>query len=563
MKKRFVTATLAFILIFTSLFFVACNKDNKETSGKLEGGKQVEEKKIDPYGKYDELIEITAVAGVRPPEKPEVPAGTTPENQSFNKIIEDKLNIKLKYLWTVPEEQFAQKFRLSLTSGALPDIMKVGLGEFDELIEAGALADLTEIYKKYAIPEMKEDYEGLGNVPLKAATRDGKLYGIPYAVDPNQEISLLWIRADWMKKLNLEPPKNIDDVEKIADAFVNKDPDGNGKKDTYGLGLIKELYGGIATLTGFCEGFHAYSGAWIKDNDGNLVFGDVQPEMKDALAKLQDMYKKGLIDREFGSKDIGKVVEDIVAGKIGMVYGEWWNPAWPFNLAKDNNPDAEWMCFPIVSNDGKPALTKINRANTPVYNVVSKDCKNPEAAMKIMNVYWDILFNKDPESRYGDLVKAEKGFVYHYPPIYNYMSMTQENNYNIINEVLKNNDTSKLISDDQKNYYESSKKYLAGDKSGSAWGFYFSRVAENGGWGTVRKVRDEKKVMYNEYFGPATPTEVEKGSTLGKMMSETFSRIIMGAPIEEFDKFISDWKKLGGDEITKEINDWYKNNKLD
>ncbi len=576
MKKRRVVAMIMFILIMTSVFFAGCKKEvsnTPEETGKTENQSQETEKKAeeeakkdtDPYGKYDEQVVLTAVGGVRPPEQPEVPAGTTPENQSFIKICEDTLNVTIEYLWTVPDEQFEQKFKLSLASGDVPDIMKVSQQQFDELIEAGALADLTDIYETYAIPEMKADYEGLDNVPLKAATRDGKLYGMPYAVDPHQEIQLLWIRADWLKKLNLDPPKTIEDLEKIAEAFVKNDPDGNGKDDTYGLGIAKDFYSGIASIKGFAQGFHAYPAwpeAWIKGSDGTLVFSEIQPEMKEALLGLQNMYQKGLIDREFATKDLGKVVEDIVAGKIGIVYGEWWVPAWPLNLNKDNEPEADWKCYPIVSADDKPALTKVNRVNVPAYNVVSKNCKNPEAAMKVMNVYWDILFNKDPESRYGDLVKAENGFVYHYPPIYNYMAMTQENNYKLINEALKNNDPSTLISSEQKNIYESSQKYLGGDQSGSSWGFYFSRIEENGGWGTTRKVRDAGHLMYNEYFGPATPTQVEKGSTLEKMKVETFTRIIMGAPIEEFDKFVTDWKKLGGDDITAEVNEWYKDNKM-
>jgi putative aldouronate transport system substrate-binding protein len=30
------------------------------------------------------------------------------------------------------------------------------------------------------------------------------------------------------------------------------------------------------------------------------------------------------------------------------------------------------------------------------------------------------------------------------------------------------------------------------------------------------------------------------------------------APVDEFDKFVDQWRKLGGDEITKEVNDWQK-----
>ena len=37
---------------------------------------------------------------------------------------------------------------------------------------------------------------------------------------------------------------------------------------------------------------------WI-EKDGQVVYGSVQPEMKQALAELSAMYKEGLIDKQF------------------------------------------------------------------------------------------------------------------------------------------------------------------------------------------------------------------------------------------------------------------------
>jgi len=51
----------------------------------------------------------------------------------------------------------------------------------------------------------------------------------------------------------------------------------------------------------------------------------------------------------------------------------------------------------------------------------------------------------------------------------------------------------------------------------------------------------------------------DKNATLTKMEYETFTKIIMGAaPIEEFDKFVENWYKLGGEQMTNEVNEWGK-----
>ena len=51
----------------------------------------------------------------------------------------------------------------------------------------------------------------------------------------------------------------------------------------------------------------------------------------------------------------------------------------------------------------------------------------------------------------------------------------------------------------------------------------------------------------------------EKKAYLDKLELETFTNIIMGqAPIDEFDVFVENWKKSGGDDISKEVNEWYQ-----
>ncbi|MEG1997744.1 MAG: hypothetical protein RR051_04810 [Clostridiales bacterium] len=41
-----------------------------------------------------------------------------------------------------------------------------------------------------------------------------------------------------------------------------------------------------------------------------------------------------------------------------------------------------------------------------------------------------------------------------------------------------------------------------------------------------------------------------------------FTEIIAGSkPLSAFDELVSSWKSLGGENITKELNDWYANGK--
>jgi multiple sugar transport system substrate-binding protein len=60
---------------------------------------------------------------------------------------------------------------------------------------------------------------------------DGKYYGVPMTA----HTFALFVRADWRTRLKLPVPKTWDDIRNMAIAFTTRDPDGNGKNDTYGL----------------------------------------------------------------------------------------------------------------------------------------------------------------------------------------------------------------------------------------------------------------------------------------------------------------------------------------
>src|SRR5690606_20143271 len=124
--------------------------------------------------------------------------------------------------------------------------------------------------------------------------------------------------------------------------------------ETAGLLLFKDLYGGLADLKAFFNGYHAYRRHCIKTVGGSLAYGSIQPEMKTALAALQEMYKRGEIDREFGVKDAGKVAEFAVSNRAGMTYGTM---SIPIGYLEDGytNDKADWQPYPIVSINDQTA----------------------------------------------------------------------------------------------------------------------------------------------------------------------------------------------------------------
>ncbi|MEV6382451.1 sugar ABC transporter substrate-binding protein [Streptomyces sp. NPDC051773] len=103
---------------------------------------------------------------------------------------------------------------------------------------------------------------------------DGRHYGIPYS----RQAQTLMIRSDWLRRLGLKAPTTWAEMLSVAKAFADRDPDGNGKKDTYGMVVPGSAQNGYAAWWG--ASFLWSGGAKIIERDGS----GYRPTMDSATA---------------------------------------------------------------------------------------------------------------------------------------------------------------------------------------------------------------------------------------------------------------------------------------
>ncbi|MCI3922900.1 extracellular solute-binding protein [Paenibacillus sp. TRM 82003] len=520
-----------------------------------------------PMTKYDPPIEISMVRNLSDVVENNVLSvlqDETFEDNRWSRVYEDELGIKITYDWIVKgsedTDQYKQKLNVTLASGELPDVTPVNAVQLKQLVDSDLVEDMTEHYEKYASPLLKDILAQEGPAPFDAATYDGKLMAIPQTGSNMESGMYLWVRTDWLEKLGLQPPKTMADVLAISKAFAEQDPDGNGADDTFGLAATKDLFGGFAGLEGFMAGYNAYPNMWLEDDSGKLVYGSVQPEVRTALLALQQMANNGEIDKEFGIKDGGKVSEDIASGKIGMEYGQQWNSIWPLQLNVNDDPEAQWRAFPIVSETVDTNSVKVPlQFMTTKFFAVRKGIENPEAVIKLFNMHVEKNWGETAEfDRYYAPPEAES--VWQLSPVQPAPPKKNVEAYRAIDAARKANDFSKLEGE-AKTIQEKIEAYESGSEEGFAlWGWERIYSAE-GSMGIADQYDRNGQYLLDKFVGAPTPTMVEREATLEKLQDEVFVKIILGEPIETFDKFVEDWKNLGGDDITEEVNEWYEGTK--
>jgi putative aldouronate transport system substrate-binding protein len=539
--KGIVRFSLTVLCVLALAITTACKDSQQETGSSA----ATSTKNDGPLGKYDPAITMRTT-GVE--VKDFLTEGDTTEDNVWIRGYKEELGIELKYDWIAKSSNATDKMNITLASGDLPDLLIVNQSQYKQLLEAGQLADLTEVFDKYASDLVKK-YYSTDTDGLKPTKQDGKLYGLTYYSGSYDTSPMLWIRKDWMENLKLDSPKTMEDVINIAKNFTKQDPDKNGKNDTYGLELNKELTGGgDINPTGLMNGYHAYPGTWLKDDSGKLVYGSIQPEMKKALATLQKMYKSGYIDPDFGTKDVSKAAETIMSGKVGMFFGYMTSPFTVSGMIKDDN-NIDWLPFPIPSADDKPAVIQNNISTGNIWAVRS-DYEHPEALIKMMNFAVEKVYGESAEKEAAKYI-GESGQAFHVAPVKLLEPNKNLGIYNRVVEALEAKDPSAL-NREEKSYYDGIIKYRDGDRS--QW--WFERIfGPESSQKIIQYYSDNELITLDNFVYPPTDTMATKGATLNKLELETFVKIIYGQEsIDEFDKFVKNWNKLGGDQMTEEVN---------
>lgn len=571
--KKFLALLLACGMI---LSFAACGQsgetssDDTDTSSKSDynGPMSLEEVKSptkDPYEKYDPAITVSVVHTANDGAF-WFPEGDSIEQNVYTRRYEEELGIKYEFKWTCPGSQSPEKVNTMLTSGDLPDFMSVDRTTFEKMYKAGMLQDITVPLIEYASEYTRQYLTGDYKYLLDAATKDGKYYGITNGFGYQDGGDMIWIRKDWMDKLNLEKPETMEDLEAIMEAFKTQDPDGNGADDTYAVALNAATQAAHEwTLNNsFFNMFNSYPNTWYQNSKGEIedgMFGEESRERtRAALEKAAEYYQKGYFNQDFATMDFDMRNQDIYNGKCGIVFADVWGAYWPLILHLDIDPNADWIPVPVVS--GEYGEAKIARDAAQVQNILvaTKDCKHPEALVKMTNLYHDL--NNNPETmefeEYNTNSADSNQIFLAYPlPIYN--PTFNYEGYLAISGAQKDGNTDDLC-EAYKQFYDQAMDYEKNGNS-SGWCAYRSYLAGDTSLAVVDNYVQNKRIVFNEYTAEDTDFMIENEPTVKKMYDEMAINVITGkADISAYDDFLKSWDEIYGNTATEEVNKWFQDN---
>lgn len=545
--KKILCLLLALLMLFTICACAAketeANTATEESTVSTEAPETQDEsgtQAADPFGKFEPSIEITSMMledNIR-----NVPENMTMQSNPWVDLFKEHgMNVTYKISGSAAD--LDTKLNMAIATDDLPDIMQVTATQFQELSEAGYLADLTEVYETYATPETKAMFTQDGGIMMRNGYVDGKLVGLVMPQGYQDFIPIVSIRSDWLEECGLDAPQTMDELWEIAKTFQEKKMGGTC---TIGIGLTKNVTDLLTPTIGLLNGYHAYYNVWM-EKDGALVNSTVQSEMKDALAALAEKYAQGLIDPEFGTKDNSQLMEDVMAGRCGIVVSHY---CAPFDLLNAVTEGQQWAYYSVPSVDSEPVKAQFNLAFNGALCVSAK-CEHPEAMIEMLNLFTKYVA-ENPET-YND--NAVRNFAY--PTI----TAAISGNNDIHKEYLEFLETGKTPAATTQGYestVEAAEKYrLNQDMDGyTMWGVFGPEGTEV----QVSKAIETNAYMIDVYTGAPTEAMTQYNATLKTMTEQIITDIIRGVkPVDAFDAFVEDWNANGGDQIAAEVNEWYRN----
>ena len=547
MRNKFSVIAASILAICATPSMVSCGGSSTSS------GSDYYDPEHRPFGRYDEPITIKGVMEYLDHNDSRVPSSITPDNQKFIQFLRDDLNINFEYMWKVPPQQYENKLSGTILSKKYPDILKVNAAQFQNFKEKGLLKDLTETYK-YASPAVKKFLDRDPSVIESIKEDDGKIYGIPQYDDPLKGVPVMFYRKDWLEELNLSIPKNPEELYNVLMEFKTK------KGADVGIAVAKDLVASYFSLDRYLQMFGYQPYTWIDDGTGKLVSSDISNEAREGVQYIKKLYDNGLLAKDFAATDAATAESQLKTGKSGVVFGPWWTYEYPVgNLLNDQ----DWGSAPIPHKDGTKIT--VQKQNISYYYVVLNQCKNPEALMKMINMYIEL------DGKEG--AKPEDGYVWSWCPT-QFNDPTDINETHVkFNEHLKvdptaSNPCPEEWTSHEKKLWDAYPRYLEWKEDHGAVKFesnnfanIIGRVNEDGAWAAIRETASENRIKHNEFYALPTENQDKYGGQISTHTEVFFAEAIAGrSNINDdavWNAYVSEWKSLGGDAITADVNAWY------
>ena len=279
------------------------------------------------------------------------------------------------------ESTYSEKMNLMMASGDLPDFFSQTAAQYDNNmlagIEDGILIDMADLLEENA-PDYKALLDSDPSFASGVYNTDGSISQFAGRSIARVSQGLL-IRGDWLEKLNMEAPRNFDELTEVLRAFKSE------MGATMSLLVNFECDSGLAPFfnTAF-TGFRGVGYQRTEPGSDELVCSYASEGFIDYLMYLNALYEEGLFTDDFMNtgKEYGNWESSYYSGKAGVWQDDckYTDPAF-----RENASDPDWRAEPFALTDIDVHVTQPMVVAMSGKLFLTAACEEPEVAMQYVN----------------------------------------------------------------------------------------------------------------------------------------------------------------------------------
>ncbi|NEZ40337.1 extracellular solute-binding protein [Paenibacillus alvei] len=442
------------------------------------------------------------------------PEPFTENDNPYLSKIEAKTGLRVEMI-IPPSHRYEDRVGVMMMSNHTPDLISIADANWvSYYARKQMLTPLDQLITRYA-PKLKE------RIPpdiWEQVSFNGQVYAIP-SLHEGQGLEMMYIRKDWLDRLGLTPPTTLAEMMSVMRAFTLLDPDGNGLHDTFGISFIEEL----GRTSPWFGAFGVQLDQWMERN-GQLVYSNVQPEMKEALAFMRTMVQEGLADPLFPIQTQRGIEKQVIDGRLGLFTGTWYDTRSVLEKSKARDSRAEWISISFPKGPGGSGTYALPPVRS--YQVIPASSSHAVEVLQLLNYIAGEGRDTLKLGIEGEVWRWENG-----KRVTNMERHTQHHYRGLYAN----------LADIPDEAYTQSRL----DSLGVGY-----RLYDNLRFASIN-------ARTSAFRSLPTPAMTRYAPLLLKKNDMLIDIILGNRPLEDFERYVSEWMDEGGREMTKEANDWY------
>lgn len=323
--------------------------------------------------------------------------GTKPEDNFYTNFIKEGMlrdhNVAVTFK-PVPRWTEVEALNNLLAAGDAPDVcVTYSYPTIQTYANMGGVLDMAPLLEKYK-KELPNLWALLGdrNIYWNKDPEKGTIWAVEALLFHNNRTSV-FVREDWLKKLNLKEPKSLEEFEAMIAAFKANASTLLGadasKMIPFSLSFDVGWRADILT-TSYVPENTPDSELWIRGFDDRRL---LWPNYKEGIRTLNKWYNQGLVWKDFPLYGAGDKTEDnlIKSGYVGCFIHNW---DYPYrdgdngihaNLKKLVGEDAAYIAIEPFKNDAGKYRKYLS---PPIDRKVFFPATNDEPLASLLYIDW-------------------------------------------------------------------------------------------------------------------------------------------------------------------------------